>query len=95
VLPLTTDDVYAFRILNNVNVEIYAGQSVSGNFPALSALRFVARANWNAVASGFDPLSVSVAGSSAAQWALFAEAHSTNNAAASDLLLKKIRILQR
>jgi hypothetical protein len=93
--PLTTDDVYAFRILNDNVVEIYSGASVGGDFPALSALRLVAQACWLSAVDGFTVISTSIGGSNTLQWACMILVLTGNTAGNSDLLIKKLQVLQR
>lgn len=92
VLPATTRDVYAFRIVGNNEVQAYAGSSVGGAWPDISALVFVARAFF-APPQG---LSAEFSGNSNLfQWAAVINVASSNTAGASDVLLKKIKVLYR
>ena len=88
-----TDDVLAFRVLANNQVEIYSGASDAGNFPANSSLNLIGQVMLDVTAGiSKGPLS---GGNGRAQWALIMAAQSGNTAAHSDLLIKQIGIYYR
>lgn len=95
VMALSTDDVYAFRILTDGWVEMYAGQSVAGNFPSVAALRLIASVGFRAVSPGLDALSINGAHSDTFQWAITCNVTTGNTAGNSSLLLQKIQVLYR
>jgi len=100
VVPPTSDDVVAVRILANNLIEIYSGASVAGAFPAVHDLKLSAVAqmvNFNAV-GGYQQAypGVPAAQSNALQWAfMFACSASTDTSGTSDLLIKKLQVLGR
>lgn len=92
-LPLTTDDVYAFRILANDTIEAYSGASVAGAFPAVTALRYVGRAKYLTQVQGY--VTDGPVRDQNFQWAAVLSIAQSNTVGASDMLLKKIKILYR
>ena len=100
-VPAITDDVIAFRILNNVFLEIYSGASVEGAFPAVSALKLSALcqfAGFNSGAQTYQPnlLNIASGASASLQFALMFICSASGDASGeSDLLIKKLQILGR
>jgi hypothetical protein len=92
-LPLVTDDVYAFRILANMEIEAYSGISSAGAWPNITALRYVGRARYFSAVQGYLTDAPAVAQSF--QWAAVFSVAQSNTVGASDSLLKKIKVLYR
>ena len=93
VPPLTTHDVYAFRIVGNEIIEAYAGTSAAGAWPALSDLVYIGRALYSTQAQGFDVDAAKL--SPAFQWAAVISLAQSNTVGACDVLLKKLKVLYR
>jgi hypothetical protein len=81
--PPVADDVYAMRVLATGVVEAYSGSSSGGDFPPISSLTFVARANFSPPQQGFW-----LTGS---QWAAVFSVANSNTLGRSDVLLRRIR----
>lgn len=92
-VPATTDDVYAFRILNNKRIETYCGQSSDGAWPSINNLKFVAAADYWSATQGFS--TTQNAHATSLQWAAVLSTAQSNTVGASDLLLKKLKVLYR
>jgi hypothetical protein len=97
-VPSYSSDVFAFRVLANRFVELYVGQSVGGDFPALSALHLLTTVDFYQGASPsvpWTPLAIQSAQSAAFQWGFGVTTVSTNTAGNSDALISRLKILYR
>jgi hypothetical protein len=91
--PLTTDDVYVFRILPGGSIEIYSGASVAGAWPTIGSLSYCGQVHYFNPVQGFA--SEAQALNAAWQWAAVFSCASSNAAGNSDMLLKKFKAAYR
>lgn len=88
-LPGLNYDIAAFRMFPNFTVEVYGGDSVAGNFPALSALTFMGRLQMTSPPPAWDTLNMPT-GATSPGWAVHFNATTGNVAGNADLLIKKL-----